>query len=44
MDNKRLLNQISLLTGGGDGKIHVFDLEAIPVGQSKNEPIASTAR
>lgn len=38
------VEQRYLLTGGGDGKIHVFDLESIPAENLRNEPIASTAR
>ncbi|KAI9483338.1 MAG: WD40-repeat-containing domain protein [Benjaminiella poitrasii] len=38
------IEQRYLLTGGGDGKVHVFDLAMIPVDHSKNEPIASAAR
>ncbi|KAL9551457.1 hypothetical protein MBANPS3_004247 [Mucor bainieri] len=34
----------SLLSGGGDGKVHVFDLQAMPANHMRNEPIASTAR
>ncbi|KAG2190926.1 hypothetical protein INT46_008968 [Mucor plumbeus] len=33
-----------LLSGGGDGKVHIFDLQAISAEHLRNEPIASTAR
>ncbi|KAK4520579.1 uncharacterized protein ATC70_006456 [Mucor velutinosus] len=38
------IEQRYLLSGGGDGKVHVFDLQAMPAEHMRNEPIASTAR
>ncbi|KAI7903946.1 WD40-repeat-containing domain protein [Cokeromyces recurvatus] len=38
------IEQRYLLTGGGDGKVHVYDLATVPANHSKNEPIASTPR
>ncbi|KAL0145110.1 DNA excision repair protein ERCC-8-like protein [Mucor lusitanicus] len=38
------IEQRYLLSGGADGKVHVFDLQAIPAEHMRNEPIASTAR
>ncbi|KAI8352878.1 DNA excision repair protein ERCC-8 [Choanephora cucurbitarum] len=38
------VEQRYLLTGGSDGKVHIYDLQAIPNEYERNEPIASVAR